>query len=598
MSRREGHWWRWATASCLIAALALGLGFILRAHGLSDAANTAQIVSLVPIVFGIVSWARIRHSARVSHESPSISLGEILLHTIADAQGLTGRDLRQLLYRWDGDDVDAYLNGEKHPDWRFVTDFLNIIAPKEEWRRELLERRVRPVWDAATKSGTSGDVIAVHSDSSVVVTPETAHWVIVLAEVGTTKQLVKVLQSSVIRHNGYRRALTELLEHLSLAVATLTAERDSLRERLAVTQGGSQIRETNPAPTSELEDLRDQLRDTQNRLRHAEQIQIAMNLRLEQSEQQRRLAERLRDEAILRAEHARHKLAELENNPESPIPLAIDLSSVGENAAYTLMGDTDQHVANEALRRVDGVLHNEAEALSQLGEELTNIGSPDASDNEDEQRDTGTDSGFRRIKFPLPKILLSGAFAIFALTAIIVTISYYTGYHKGHNSSKAKTSPSPSSSLHADLVYGRAAKQTDIEAPGIQVPPSSHFGLSIGTHELTITANNWNTIVGTSHVAKLVGVTFAPGLTVTSITHNRFQYLADEIALYDKGANVFDPLSVVPSTSQNKFVDIAALYNPTNHAGRLSGITVTVSDLQSGSTLASWGFFRLQSHRY
>jgi hypothetical protein len=501
-----------------------------------------------------------------------------LLRIIADAQGFTGRDIRQLLHQWDSDDVDSCLNGEKHPDWKFVADFLNIIAPNEEWRRELLERRVRPVWESDAKPATSGDVIAVGSDSIVAITAETAHWLIVLREVGTTRRLVKVLQSSAIRHDGYRVVLTELLERLSLAVATLTTERDSLRGRLTAAQDGSQIRETGPGSVSELEGLRGKLRDAQDRLQQAEHIQAAMNLRLEQSEQQRRVAERLRDEAVLRAEYAARKLAELENNAISSIPLAIDLSGADNEAAYALMGDVDQQVANEALRRVDSVLYDEAETLSQLREDLTNVDSPYANNKEDKERETHTNSGYRRISFRLPKALLYGVFATFASVIIIVAILYYAG------------SPSPRTSPHADPVRGRATKQADIEAPGIQVP-SGHFGLSIGGHELTITANNWNTIVGTSRVARLVGATFAPDFDVTNVTRNRFQYLADEISLYDKGIDTFDPLSVTSGKSQKRFIDIAAFYNPTDHEGRLSGITVTVSDLHSGRTLASWAFY-------
>jgi len=62
----RGHWrrvrgrWRWVAAAALITVLVLGLGFVLRAAGLSTAANVAQLVSLAHLLVGVVSWARVR----------------------------------------------------------------------------------------------------------------------------------------------------------------------------------------------------------------------------------------------------------------------------------------------------------------------------------------------------------------------------------------------------------------------------------------------------------------------------------------------------------------------------------------------------------
>ncbi len=63
----------------------------------------------------------------------------------ADRAGRAGADASV-----GGDAVNAYLDGTRLPGWDFVADFLNVITGDERWHRELLERRVRPVWEAAS----------------------------------------------------------------------------------------------------------------------------------------------------------------------------------------------------------------------------------------------------------------------------------------------------------------------------------------------------------------------------------------------------------------------------------------------------------------
>lgn len=63
MLRRGPGDWRWAAVAVLLAALVLGFGFVLRAAGLSAAANVAQLVSLAPLAVGLVGWARRQRDA-------------------------------------------------------------------------------------------------------------------------------------------------------------------------------------------------------------------------------------------------------------------------------------------------------------------------------------------------------------------------------------------------------------------------------------------------------------------------------------------------------------------------------------------------------
>ena len=75
-------------------------------------------------------------------------LGE-LLWTIADAQGLSRADLSARLTGWSEDAVEAYLSGARVPGWSFVTAFLDVVAEDHPENHEVLERRLRPVWETA-----------------------------------------------------------------------------------------------------------------------------------------------------------------------------------------------------------------------------------------------------------------------------------------------------------------------------------------------------------------------------------------------------------------------------------------------------------------
>lgn len=128
-------------------------------------------------------------------------------------------------------------------------------------------------------------------------------------------------------------------------------------------------------------------------------------------------------------------------------------------------------------------------------------------------------------------------------------------------------------------------------APGIQVLPPGSFSLSVGSQEIVITSNNWNTIVATSQVHRIVNVAFAPGFNVTATTQNRFQYLADRIAIDYTNRHIFEPLSLAEGVSAHKLVDIAALFNPTNRAGRLTGLQVNILARPSLRVVASQTFY-------
>lgn len=142
--------WRWAAAAAgLIGLLVLGLAIVLRFAGLGAAANAAQLVSLAPLIAGVIGWARSRRRVQDPVDDRLVRLGE-LLRTIAYAQGLTGQDLRARLQGRDRNALDAYLRGTRRAPWDFVTAFLDLVAGDDRWRREVLEGQIRPVWEAAS----------------------------------------------------------------------------------------------------------------------------------------------------------------------------------------------------------------------------------------------------------------------------------------------------------------------------------------------------------------------------------------------------------------------------------------------------------------
>jgi len=264
----------------VFALLVLGLGFLLRAAGLSAAANAAQLVSLAPLIAGLAGWARVRRETRVPDEN--VGLGE-LLRTIADAQGLTGQDLRAQVPGWSGDVIDAFLNGTQQPGWDFVTAFLNVVGADNEWHREVLERRVRRVWEgtsgAARPNGSTSGSAAERS----AVTPGGGEWISALQTVAGSRRVIGSVQGSICQHELLENGLADKLDRLSRAVTQLSIERDGLHRELAL-QRAEGPEEPGRKVQGEVERLRSQLRDAQQRLSDAEQLRAETGLRLRESE--------------------------------------------------------------------------------------------------------------------------------------------------------------------------------------------------------------------------------------------------------------------------------------------------------------------------
>jgi outer membrane protein assembly factor BamB len=362
---REGSRWRWVVAALLVGALVLGLGFLLRAAGLTAAANVAQLVSLAPLVAAVIGWAKARYVGRGPDGHRMVSLSEIL-RTIADAQGLTGADLRARMPRWNND-LDAYLDGSRRPGWDFVNAFLDLIAGNDRWRREVLERRIRALWEAADipQSNRSPDKVIVSNAAAV---PGTTSWLRALREVADTRRVTIRVETSVDRYESLQEGLTRVLHRLTQAITSLGTERDELRDALAVL--ASQSQHYGSAPTgTELDDLRRQLRDTQQQLTHAEQLRVDTEQRLDESEKQRRHAEQLRDKAEDQARLAWRRLAEVERRQ---VFGQLQTHAISQTSSIDLAEtwNTDMAAGRRVLDQVDQILRDETVTLNRIGDDL------------------------------------------------------------------------------------------------------------------------------------------------------------------------------------------------------------------------------------
>jgi hypothetical protein len=427
---------RWVAAAVVVAALVLGLGFALRAAGLTAAANHVQLVSPTPLIAGLVGWAWTRRRAADTPDELPDGLGQ-LLRTIADAQRLAGEDLRARLPALGG--IDMYLNGAQRPGWDFVAAFISVVASDDRRRRGLPERRVRPVWEEAAAASSSGGDAVRPTDKGADVVPTTDDWAAALPKVVSTWLLSDGLQQSVTRHEAFGTALIEMLGRLSEAVTSLAAERDTLRKELARWQGNDDGEEPDRRMQAQLEGMRTQLRDTQERLSEAERLQAAIARQLEKSERQRQLAELLKDEAVAEAEQAR-RMAGFERHepssvrPVTPIPLA------GGDAGPELMGYADRQVAAEVLDRIDRVLRDEAVVLNQFGKYLADAGTPELGPG---KKRKGSRSPKRRpanrtLRGPWWRAVLANPWTVAAgaplITAPLLAIGNYALSHIGHSS--------------------------------------------------------------------------------------------------------------------------------------------------------------------
>jgi len=288
-----------------------------------------------------------------------------VLRGVADGHGVTLRDLENRM-PYGHTAISENLNGAKRPEWRFVVAFLGACAGGDKLARSELERKIRPLWEAAGQ-GLARRIAPVATTGDGLIPADVRTWVAQLHETVRTVQVVTELQSSVNRNVGLIHGLTYLMAQISTAVTTLSTERDALRKELAARE----------ADARELHQTRQILEDTQRRLAAAERLQTEMSRRLDEARRQREEAENLKQEAIAQAEVARRRLADLEGDAIAFTSHATGPQDAARSSLADLMGPADQAMADEILRTVDTTLGDEAANLSALQAQV--IGASEAS---------------------------------------------------------------------------------------------------------------------------------------------------------------------------------------------------------------------------
>ena len=285
-----------------------------------------------------------------------------VLRDIADSHGLTLRDLETRM-PYARTAISEHLSGEHRPDWKFVSLFLQACSGSDRQAGAVLERRVRPLWEAAA-SGRARRLAPAPADR---LPADVGAWVTAMRETAAAQQVVARLQLSVSRNMSTVQGLALMLEKLTSAAQTLAGERDALRRELL----------KNSDTAAELLRTRALLEDTQRRLETAEQLHAQTSRRLDEALRQREEADGLKEIAIRQARATRRRLAQIEQHA---IAFADQVRAEVEPDAGdgTLMDGMDQQLAAEILSRVDDTLDAEASALDQLHGELT----PASADNE------------------------------------------------------------------------------------------------------------------------------------------------------------------------------------------------------------------------
>lgn len=355
--------WRWAAAVTACFVILLSVGVALDARGLGTAANLVQVLSVISLIGVIVAWGRARQGLRGQMLTKQLGLPR-LLRDIAEAHAKSIPEIKEALDKWD---VDAVLNGTMQPGWDFVTAFLDVISGGDEDIRTALERFVRPVWKAARdQKGDSG--AAEVATVLVQVTAKSGRLLAINQQTAEASRAAGYLQESVAGLASWRAALVFTLGKYAKAIQMLIAERDELATRLATQQNRARERESGYAAEAAL--MADELHDVRNRLDLAQHQRAEISQRLVAAEDQLRAAEALRDSALAETARFRQKLARLEHR-SAPANSAIVAPTSSD--PYRIMGNVDQGLGEEILRRADDFLRQQDAVLSRHAATLSRL---------------------------------------------------------------------------------------------------------------------------------------------------------------------------------------------------------------------------------
>jgi PAS domain S-box-containing protein len=344
----------WATYAWACPPLSEGFGQVNCGQPLNVQAQNGAVMAARPGR----KWSELRGEYAEQRELASA------LRDIATGHGVTLRDLEARM-PYGHSSISENLNGAQRPPWRFVVAFLDACTGDDQQARDVLERRIRLLWDAAAPD-RARQLIQPDLGDGESSPAQLRLWMGALHKAASSQELVGRLQLSVSRHQAIVSDLLEMMSRLRTAAEALATERDVLREQLRDQAGLAE----------ELRQTRMRLENTQRRLDAGQSLQAETSLRLKEALGQLAEAERLRHEATAQAIAARQRLAEIEQTTVIVVADETADSLAPETDGASLMGETDQALASQILSRVDEALDEEAAKLDDLRSEVSR---PDAT---------------------------------------------------------------------------------------------------------------------------------------------------------------------------------------------------------------------------
>ena len=274
-----------------------------------------------------------------------------------DDSGLTLRDIEARI-PYGRTTVSKKLNGERRPDWPFITAVLEACAGGNRQVAAALADKIRPLWDgAAPARARSAAGRAIEQDREAL--QDVAMWPTMMRELARARQTVARLHQSRGKAGNVAHGLNVMYARLSAAAEELTAERDRLRADLAAQSDSA----------AERRRTRALLAETQHRLAETDRILAEVLERLDEALRLRATATRLTDIATRQASTARQRLTQLQQRA-----ITLARPSRGDARAVpggsNLMDEAGQAVAARILTEIDSALSAEEADLRRLHQEL------------------------------------------------------------------------------------------------------------------------------------------------------------------------------------------------------------------------------------
>ncbi len=280
-----------------------------------------------------------------------------ILRDIADSHGRTLRDLAGPM-KCSRTVISERLNGESRPSWVFVLRFLDACVGSDRRAMEVLEGKVRPLWEGAAPRRARQNFPSAPTASSQQPTDQ-ATWMATMRDMAAAQRVIAELQLSSSRNLAMVQGLYGMLGKLSAAALALSSERDALRRELSV----------RPDPVARLLQMTVLLEATQQRLDASEQRFVLASRKLDEATRQYVEAERLKGQASLQVASARHCLASIEQRAAAFAEQVRAISQTGGDNAVLISGFA-QSFAKEVLARVDWALNSDVTELGHLQGEL------------------------------------------------------------------------------------------------------------------------------------------------------------------------------------------------------------------------------------